>query len=125
MKLPRRHFLHLAAGAAALPACRASRGRKPIRRGRCLDRWRSAWGCGRHPCATSKSNWTAAAASATAHIGRRTLASRTGQREAKIQLYRNREFPLGPQQDDAPAAFHPPDSENGGGIRRTTDGVSI
>ena len=37
MKLPhRRQFLHLAAGAAALPAVsRGSRGRKPIRRGRC------------------------------------------------------------------------------------------
>ena len=36
MKLPRRRqFLHLAAGAAALPASRASQGRKPIRRGRC------------------------------------------------------------------------------------------
>ena len=36
MKLPRRTFLHLAAGAAALPVLfRASRGRKPIRRGRC------------------------------------------------------------------------------------------
>ena len=34
MKLPRRKFLHLAAGAAALPAVRA-RGRKPIRRDRC------------------------------------------------------------------------------------------
>ena len=28
MKLPRRDFLHLAAGAAALPASRGSRGRK-------------------------------------------------------------------------------------------------
>ena len=37
MKLPRRQFLHLAAGAAALPACRGSRGRKPIRRGRCAS----------------------------------------------------------------------------------------
>jgi len=35
MKLPRREFLHLAAGAAALPRCRASLGRKSIRRGRC------------------------------------------------------------------------------------------
>ena len=35
MKLPRRNFLHLAAGAAALPAVRALLGRKPIRRGRC------------------------------------------------------------------------------------------
>jgi hypothetical protein len=31
MKLPRRQFLHLAAGAGALPA--ASRERKPIQRG--------------------------------------------------------------------------------------------
>ena len=35
MKLARRQFLHLAAGAAALPAFAASLGRKPIRRGRC------------------------------------------------------------------------------------------
>ena len=35
MKLPRRQFLHLAAGAAALPVMSRSRGRKPIRRGRC------------------------------------------------------------------------------------------
>ena len=36
MKLPRRQFLHLAAGAAALPAVsRLALGRKPIRRGRC------------------------------------------------------------------------------------------
>ena len=33
MRLPRRQFLHLAAGAAALPAPRASLGRKPIRSG--------------------------------------------------------------------------------------------
>ena len=32
MKLLRRKFLHLAAGAAALPVCRASDGRKPIPR---------------------------------------------------------------------------------------------
>ena len=38
MKLPRRNFLYLAAGAAALPALsRASLGRKPIRRGRCAS----------------------------------------------------------------------------------------
>jgi hypothetical protein len=37
MKLPRRNFLHLAAGAAALPLRRALRGRKPIRRGRCVS----------------------------------------------------------------------------------------
>ena len=38
MKLPRRKFLHLAAGAAALPAAsRVSLGRKPIRRGRCAS----------------------------------------------------------------------------------------
>ena len=37
MKLPRRTFLHLAAGAAAAPASRGSRGRKPIRRGRCAS----------------------------------------------------------------------------------------
>ena len=36
MKLPRRQFLHLAAGTAALPGCRVSLGRKPIRRGRCV-----------------------------------------------------------------------------------------
>ena len=36
MKLPRRKFLHLAAGAAALPAVSRSLGRKPIRRGRCV-----------------------------------------------------------------------------------------
>ena len=35
MNLPRRQFLHLAAGAAALPAVSRSQGRKPIRRGRC------------------------------------------------------------------------------------------
>jgi hypothetical protein len=35
MKLPRRNFLHLAAGAATLP--NASPGRKPIRRGRCVS----------------------------------------------------------------------------------------
>ena len=35
MKLPRRRFLHVAAGAAALPAPRAQQGRKPIRRVRC------------------------------------------------------------------------------------------
>jgi hypothetical protein len=32
--LGRRKFLHLAAGAATLSPCRASHGRKPIRRGR-------------------------------------------------------------------------------------------
>ena len=37
MKLARRKFLHLAAGAVALPAVRASLGRKPIRRG--LSHW--------------------------------------------------------------------------------------
>ena len=37
MKLPRRRFLHLAAGAAALPAVSRSHGRKPIRRGRCAS----------------------------------------------------------------------------------------
>ena len=37
MKLPRRQFLHLAAGAAALSALsRIASGRKPIRRGRCV-----------------------------------------------------------------------------------------
>ena len=36
MKLPRRNFLHLAAGAAALRPCRGSRGRKPNRRGQCV-----------------------------------------------------------------------------------------
>jgi hypothetical protein len=35
LKLPRRKFLHLAAGAAALLRCHGSRGRKPIRGGRC------------------------------------------------------------------------------------------
>ena len=36
MKLPhRRQFLHLAAGAAALPSVSCLLGRKPIRRGRC------------------------------------------------------------------------------------------
>ena len=35
MKLPRRNFLHLAVGAAALPAASRIAGRKPIRRGRC------------------------------------------------------------------------------------------
>ena len=35
MKLPRRNFLHLAAGAAALPAFAQSLPRKPIRPGRC------------------------------------------------------------------------------------------
>ena len=35
MKLPRRTFLHLAAGAAALPALSRALWRKPIRRGRC------------------------------------------------------------------------------------------
>ena len=35
MKLPRRQFLHLAAGAAALPAVSRIAGRRPIRRGRC------------------------------------------------------------------------------------------
>ena len=34
MKLPRRTFLHLAAGAAALPAVSRVAGRKLIRRGR-------------------------------------------------------------------------------------------
>ena len=34
MKLPRRNFLHLAAGAAALPAVSRIARRKPIRRGR-------------------------------------------------------------------------------------------
>jgi len=38
MKLPRRNFLHLAVGAAALPAVsRASLGRKLVRRGRCAS----------------------------------------------------------------------------------------
>ena len=37
MKLPRRTFLHLAGGAAALPVACASQGRKPIRRGRCVS----------------------------------------------------------------------------------------
>ena len=38
MKLPhRRQFLHLAAGAAALPAVSRVRGRKPIRRGQCVS----------------------------------------------------------------------------------------
>ena len=38
MKLPhRRQFLHLAAGTAALPALRMSRGRKAIRRGQCAS----------------------------------------------------------------------------------------
>ena len=36
MKLPRRNFLHLAAGAAALPAVSRVAGRKPIRRGPCV-----------------------------------------------------------------------------------------
>src|SRR5262245_20231373 len=36
MKLPRRNFLHLAAGAAALSARPASLGRKPIHRGEFL-----------------------------------------------------------------------------------------
>ena len=45
MKLPRRRqFLHLAAGAAALPAVRGLQGRKPIRRGRCASSWLSAGG---------------------------------------------------------------------------------
>ena len=35
MKLPRRPFLHLAAGAAALPAVSRIAQRKPIRRGQC------------------------------------------------------------------------------------------
>ena len=35
MKLPRRRFLHLAAGAAALPACRVDAWARSIRRGRC------------------------------------------------------------------------------------------
>ena len=56
---------------------------------------------------------------------RRTHAHHLKHARLKSDFYRDREFPLGPQQDDAPAAFHPPDSENGGGIRRTTDGVSI
>ena len=38
MKLPRRNFLHLAAGAAALPAMsRVRLGAKPIHRGRCAS----------------------------------------------------------------------------------------
>ena len=38
MKLPRRTFLHLAVGATAMSTCpRVSRGRKPIRRGRCAS----------------------------------------------------------------------------------------
>jgi hypothetical protein len=35
MKLPRRKFLHLAAGAAALPTVARIGRAKPIRRGRC------------------------------------------------------------------------------------------
>jgi hypothetical protein len=35
MKLPRRNFLHVAAGAAGLLVVRVSLSRKPIRRGRC------------------------------------------------------------------------------------------
>ena len=48
MKLPhRRQFLHLAAGAAALPAVSRDRaGRKPIRRGRCVGS--SGFTCRRH-----------------------------------------------------------------------------
>ena len=37
MKFPRRKFLHLAAGAAALPAVSHSLGRRPIRRDRCAS----------------------------------------------------------------------------------------
>jgi hypothetical protein len=39
MKLPRRKFLHLAAGAAALPAVSRFHGRKLIQRGRSQARW--------------------------------------------------------------------------------------
>ena len=35
MKLPRRQFLHLAAGAVTLPAASRIAVRRPIRRGRC------------------------------------------------------------------------------------------
>ena len=37
MKLPRRKFLHLAAGAAALPAMSRVARAEPIRRGRCAS----------------------------------------------------------------------------------------
>ena len=43
MKLPRRQFLHLAAGAAALPGCRASRRHKPIPHGRCASLSGAVW----------------------------------------------------------------------------------
>jgi len=42
MKLRRRRFLHLAAGALALPAVSGSRARKAIRRARCAPRWSAA-----------------------------------------------------------------------------------
>jgi len=44
MNFPRRKFLHLAAGAAALPIVSASRRRKPIRRGRCASLLQNAAG---------------------------------------------------------------------------------
>ena len=42
MKLPRRRFLHLAAGVPRCRPCHGSQGRKPIRRGRCDCRRLSA-----------------------------------------------------------------------------------
>ena len=56
MKLPRRTFLHLAAGAAALPAVsRIARAQtypaRPVR----IDRWFRAGRCDRHSCSPDRS----------------------------------------------------------------------